>query len=131
MTPRREAAIDISSIESQLRAIERNEGTGTLEIDSGVSLRVSSLSKPFSHKIGVTKAALMRYYTRIGQFFSCTCRIERLLLKRYPDGVGGPMFFQQNAGAKVPSVVRGPFWRLSRWRGTCATLSGSAVCRRR
>ena len=65
MTPRREAAIDISSIDSQLRAIERNEGTGTLEIDSGVSLRVSSLSKPFSHKIGVTKAALMRYYTRI------------------------------------------------------------------
>ena len=28
------------------------------------------------------------------------------MLKRYPDGVAGSMFFQQNAGEHVPDVVR-------------------------
>jgi bifunctional non-homologous end joining protein LigD len=28
------------------------------------------------------------------------------VLKRYPDGVAGPMFFQQNAGEHVPEAVR-------------------------
>jgi bifunctional non-homologous end joining protein LigD len=29
-----------------------------------------------------------------------------LVLKRYPDGVGGPLFYQQNAGTAVPKGVR-------------------------
>ena len=106
MTPCKKAAIDISGVDSQLRAIERSDGTGTLEIDSGISLRVSSLAKPYFPEVGVTKGALMRYYTRIWLVLQPHLQDRALVLKRYPDGVGGPMFFQQNAGAKVPSVVR-------------------------
>ncbi len=105
MTPRR-TTIDLSHVDAQLRAIERSDGTGTLEIDSKISLRVSSLGKQFFPEIGVTKGALMRYYTRIWPVLQPHLQDRALVLKRYPDGVGGPMFFQQNAGAKVPSVVR-------------------------
>ncbi|MDQ2665612.1 MAG: DNA polymerase domain-containing protein [Gemmatimonadota bacterium] len=33
-------------------------------------------------------------------------RDRPLVLKRYPDGASGPMFFQQNAGEHVPGIVR-------------------------
>jgi bifunctional non-homologous end joining protein LigD len=104
LTPRRRRA-DYRHVESQLRAIERGADEGELELDEGV-LRVSSLSKPYFPKSGVTKGDLMRYYTRVAPFLLPEIEGRALVLKRYPDGVDGPMFFQQNAGDHVPDTVR-------------------------
>jgi bifunctional non-homologous end joining protein LigD len=54
----------------------------------------------------VTKGGLMRYYTRLSPLLLPHIDGRPLVLKRYPDGVGGPMFFQQDAGPHVPDVVR-------------------------
>ena len=68
-------------------------------------LRVSSLDKQFFAN-GVTKGAVMRYYARIWPEIHPFMKDRPLVLKRYPDGASGPMFFQQNAGAHVPGAVR-------------------------
>lgn len=95
-----------SDVASQLRAIERSDGDGVVEFGDGVCLKVSSLGKVFFPAGGVTKGDLMRYYTRVWPVLGPHMQDRALVLKRYPDGVGGPMFFQQNAGAHVPDGVR-------------------------
>ena len=105
MTPRKRAE-NHADIEAQLRMLERGDGEGELSFGRGVTLHVSSLAKPYFPKAGVTKGALMRYYTRVAPMLLPEIEGRALVLKRYPDGVTGPMFFQQNAGEHVPDVVR-------------------------
>ena len=94
------------SVEAQLRAIERGDGEGELDLGRGVMLHVSSLNKVYFPYVGVTKGALMRYYAHIAPVLLPQIQGRPLVLKRYPDGVAGPMFFQQDAGPHVPDVVR-------------------------
>jgi bifunctional non-homologous end joining protein LigD len=105
MTPRRVGA-DFADVESQLRALERGADEGDITFARGATLHVSSLSKPFFPQAGITKGALMRYYTRVAPFLLPQIEGRALVLKRYPNGVDGPMFFQQNAGEHVPDAVR-------------------------
>jgi bifunctional non-homologous end joining protein LigD len=105
MTPRKRLE-DFRGIEAQLRALERGDGEGTLTFAGDATLHVSSLSKPYFPEAGITKGTLMRYYTRVARFLLPEIDGRALVLKRYPDGVSGPMFFQQNAGARVPNAVR-------------------------
>jgi len=105
MTPRKRTE-DFAGVEAQLRALERGDGEGELTFSRGATLHVSSLSKPFFPKAGITKGGLMRYYTRVAPFLLSQIDGRALVLKRYPDGVAGPMFFQQNAGEHVPDAVR-------------------------
>jgi bifunctional non-homologous end joining protein LigD len=105
MTPRR-ADTDFAAVESQLRALERGADEGDITFGRGAPLHVSSLSKPFFPEAGITKGALMRYYTRVAPFLLPQIDGRALVLKRYPNGVDGPMFFQQNAGEHVPDGVR-------------------------
>src|SRR5215210_7112127 len=105
MTPRKRA-VDFSDVETQLRTLERGDGEGELSLGGGATLHVSSLGKSYFPKAGVTKGGLMRYYTRVAPMLLPEIEGRALVLKRYPDGVTGPMFFQQNAGEHVPDVVR-------------------------
>lgn len=104
---RRKTAVDYAAVEAQLDAIERGgDDDGELTISPGVRLHVSSLSKPFFPKAGITKGGLMRYYTRVAPLLLPQLEGRPLVLQRYPNGVAGPMFFQQNAGDHVPGAVR-------------------------
>src|SRR5688500_8572486 len=105
MTPRRRAE-DFAGVEAQLRTLERGDGEGERTFGHGATLHGSSLSKPFFPEAGITKGALMRYYTRVAPYLLPQIEGRALVLKRYPDGVAGPMFFQQNAGEHVPDAVR-------------------------
>ena len=95
---------DPTDLARQLDHIERDGGTGDLTIGRKGTLHVSSLGKPYFAN-GVTKGALMRYYASVWPALAPHVRDRPLVLKRYPDGASGPMFFQQNAG-DVPDVVR-------------------------
>jgi bifunctional non-homologous end joining protein LigD len=95
-----------ADVEAQLAALERGPGEGELDLGRGVSLHVSSLAKVYFPEAGITKGALMRYYTRVSPVLLPHIAGRPLVLKRYPDGVGGPMFFQQDAGPHLPDVVQ-------------------------
>lgn len=106
MTPTRGTSTGTDDVEAQLRALERRSGTGEIGIGRGASLHVSSLGKLYFPLTGATKGALMRYYTRVWPQLQPHLKDRPLVLKRYPEGVGGPMFFQQNAGPDTPDAVR-------------------------
>ena len=94
------------SVVAQLEAIERDGGDGDLSLGRDVKLHVSSLGKVYFPDAGVTKGALMRYYARVAPALLPQMDGRPLVLKRYPEGVAGEMFFQQDAGPHVPDVVR-------------------------
>ena len=99
------AAPSAARVEAQLRQIERDGGSGKVDFGRGGTLQVSSLGKPYFEN-GITKGALMRYYANVWSALMPHVRDRPLVLKRYPDGASGPMFFQQNAGENVPDSVR-------------------------
>jgi bifunctional non-homologous end joining protein LigD len=96
----------LRDVDSQLRELEAGEGEGELVLVRGSKLRVSNLGKVFFPDIGLTKGGLMRYYASVWPVLKPHIADRPLVLKRFPDGVGGSMFFQQNAGSRVPSAVR-------------------------
>jgi bifunctional non-homologous end joining protein LigD len=104
-TPRRGVS-PAGSVVEQLDAIERAGGDGDVSLGRGVTLHVSSLDKVYFPDAGVTKGALMRYYAQVAPALLPQLEGRPLVLKRYPEGVTGEMFFQQDAGPHVPEVVR-------------------------
>lgn len=90
----------------QLDEIESSGGDGILNFGRGRTLRVSSLGKVYFPEAGITKGKLMRYYAAVASAILAATKDRPLILKRYPDGIEGPSFFQQNAGETVPDGVR-------------------------
>ena len=90
----------------QLVEIESAGGDGLVEFGRGKSLHVSSLGKPFFPETGITKGDLMRYYALVASFLLPIIKDRPLILRRYPNGIAGSSFFQQNAGDNVPDGVR-------------------------
>ncbi|HEU4628947.1 MAG TPA: DNA ligase D [Gemmatimonadaceae bacterium] len=91
---------------AQLERIEAEGGDGTLVLTRGVTLDVSSLGKIFFPEPGYTKGDLFRYYARVSPVLLPILADRPLVLRRYPNGVEGSSFFQQNAPEQVPDAVR-------------------------
>jgi bifunctional non-homologous end joining protein LigD len=84
------------AIVSQLDEIRRAGGDGVLELARGTSLSVSSLDKLYFPKDGFSKGDLMRYYATVASAILPAIKDRPLILKRYPSGIDGSSFFQQN-----------------------------------
>ena len=91
---------------AQVEQLNREGGEGTLHLGPRATLQVSSLDKVFFSAEGITKGDLMRYYATVASVLLPVMKDRPLILKRFPNGIDGPSFFQQNAGAKVPPGVR-------------------------
>jgi bifunctional non-homologous end joining protein LigD len=96
----------IDAIVEQLERIESAGGSGTLELGRGRSLDVSSLGKVFFPEDGYTKGDIMRYYTRVSPYLLPALADRPLVLRRFPNGITGQSFYQQNAPDEVPDGVR-------------------------
>jgi bifunctional non-homologous end joining protein LigD len=89
---------------AQIEKLQRERRDGELTFPSGKTLHVSSLDKVFFDESGITKGDVMRYYALVAPVLLPLLDGRPLILKRYPNGIGGPSFFQQNAGAHPPGV---------------------------
>lgn len=69
-------------------------------------LTLSNLDKVMYPAAGFTKGEVVDYYTRVAPVLLPHVRNRPLTVKRYPDGVGGPFFFEKNAPAHTPCWVR-------------------------
>jgi len=55
---------------------------------------------------GITKADLAEYHHRVAPVLVRHLAGRPLMLQRFPEGIGGPGFYQKEAGRGVPSWVR-------------------------
>jgi len=76
-----------------------------VEID-GRRLSLSNLDKVFYPEVGFTKGGVIDYYTRVAPALLGHLRSRPLTLKRYPDGVHGPYFYEKQCPGHRPGWVR-------------------------
>ena len=81
-------------------------------------VRLTNLRKLFWPQLGITKAALLQYYFDIAPALIPHVGHRAIVMKRYPNGIGGTFFFMKRAPTPRPS-----------WISTCAIehASGSII----
>ena len=101
-----------------------------LEVDiDGRRLSLSNLDKVFYPETGFTKGQLIDYYTRVAPVLLGHLRGRPLTLKRYPDGVTGPYFYEKQCPRHRPDWVKtAPIW--SRHNSRTIDYSSPTTCRR-
>lgn len=71
----------------------------------GRALRLSNLDKVLYPEAAFTKAGVIDYYRRISDRLLPHLRARPLTLKRYPNGVEGPYFYEKECPAHRPDWV--------------------------
>jgi len=89
----------------QLTDLENSRRDGVLVLPDGGRLNVTNLHKVFWPKRKVTKGDLFRYYARVAPFLLPAVADRPLVMKRFPNGVAAPPFYQHRA-PDVPDGVR-------------------------
>jgi bifunctional non-homologous end joining protein LigD len=99
------------SLLDQLSELESSRKDGLVQLPDGEELKVTNLHKLFwpldkaRGRPALTKGDLMRYYVRVAPFILPAVADRPLVMKRFPNGVGGPPFYQHRA-PDVPSGIR-------------------------
>ena len=104
-TRRSTGARSPNPVAAQLEKIQAAGGDGLVALGRGASLQVSSLDKLYFPEDGFSKGDLMVYYATVAPAILPAIKDRPLILKRYPDGIERPSFFQQNV-KDVPDGVR-------------------------
>ena len=86
----------------------------TVEID-GRTLRLTNLDKVLYPEVGFTKAHVIDYYRRVAPVLLPHLRGRAVTLKRYPDGVEGPHFYEKSCPPHRPGwLTTAPIWSEGR-----------------
>jgi len=72
----------------------------------GRQLKLSNLDKVLYPAVGLTKAQVIDYYTRVAPAMLPHLHGRPLTLKRYPDGVSSSYFYEKNCPSHRPPWVR-------------------------
>ena len=72
----------------------------------GHTLSLSNLAKVLYPAVGFTKGEVIDYYTRVAPVLLPHLRNRPLTLKRYPNGVEAPYFYEKNCPSHAPEWVR-------------------------
>src|SRR5438445_5281877 len=75
-------------------------------IVEGKKLAVSNLNKVLYPKAGFTKGQVIDYYIRVAPFLLPHLKDRPLTMKRYPNGVDQPFFYEKNCPAHRPNWVK-------------------------
>src|SRR5213595_3918294 len=75
-------------------------------IVDGKKLAVSNLNKVLYPKAGFTKGEIIDYYIRIAPVLLPHLKDRPLTMKRYPNGVDQPFFYEKNCPSHRPSWVK-------------------------
>jgi bifunctional non-homologous end joining protein LigD len=77
----------------------------------GKHLKLTNLDKVLYPAVGFTKGQVIDYYARIAPVLVPHLKNKPLTLKRYPNGVNEPPFFEKNATKHRPDWVKtAPIW---------------------
>jgi bifunctional non-homologous end joining protein LigD len=83
----------------------------------GKKLKLSNLDKVLYPKAGFTKGQVIDYYTRISPAVLPHLRERALTLKRYPNGVNAPYFYEKRSPEHRPEWVKtSPVWSFGKER---------------
>jgi bifunctional non-homologous end joining protein LigD len=100
------SAKQIEQLVAQLDELERTRKNGNLKLPNGDTMEVTNLHKVFWPAVKKTKGDLIRYYAKVSPYILPVVDNRPLVMKRLPNGVDGPFFYQHRAPEPVISNVR-------------------------
>jgi bifunctional non-homologous end joining protein LigD len=103
---RAEYAASTSGVVDQLLDLETRKRDGEVLLPNGDKLRVTNLSKIIWPAIKGTKGELLRYYATVAPLILPAVDDRPLVMKRSPNGVDKPFFYQQHHPETPPKGVR-------------------------
>jgi bifunctional non-homologous end joining protein LigD len=68
-------------------------------------VKLTNLQKPFWPALGLTKGDLIRYYVDVAPVLLPHIRDRAMVMRRYPNGAGGPSFFMKRAPTPRPDWI--------------------------
>jgi bifunctional non-homologous end joining protein LigD len=78
----------------------------TLDLESdGQRVHLTHLNKIYFPNVGLKKRDLLAYYYRMAEYILPFLKDRPMVLRRYPDGVGGKAFFQKEAPSFLPDWI--------------------------
>jgi bifunctional non-homologous end joining protein LigD len=78
----------------------------TMDIESdGHRVHLVNLNKIYFPELGIKKRELLAYYYRMAKYILPFLKDRPMVLRRYPDGVGGKAFFQKEAPSFLPDWI--------------------------
>jgi bifunctional non-homologous end joining protein LigD len=92
----------IEKVVRQLRELEDARKDGAIELPDGSRLGVTNLAKVFWPKEKLTKGDLLRYYARVSPLILPAVADRPLVMKRFPNGIDKPAFYQQRSRLEQP-----------------------------
>ena len=101
-----DAPLANADVIAQLDAIQASKKDGVLQLEDGQTLRVTNLSKIFWPVQKITKGDLLRYYAEVAPFILPAVEDRPMVMKRFPNGIAGPAFYQQRHKDDPPPGVR-------------------------
>ena len=100
----RDSARELDRVVQQIRALEDARKDGTIELPGGHRLGISNPAKIFWPGPKLTKGDLLRYYTQVSPLILPAVADRPLVMKRFPNGVDKPAFYQQRSRIEKPPV---------------------------
>jgi bifunctional non-homologous end joining protein LigD len=77
-----------------------------LDVESdGQRVHLTHLNKIYFAEVGLKKRDLLAYYYRMAKYILPFLKDRPMVLRRYPDGVGGKAFFQKEAPSFLPDWI--------------------------
>jgi bifunctional non-homologous end joining protein LigD len=92
----------LSGVIEQLNALEDARKDGEIALPNGDRVKVTNLSKMFWPDLKITKGDLLRYYVEASPYILPVVEDRPLVMKRFPNGVGGKAFYQQRSREEKP-----------------------------
>jgi len=99
-------AQEIDAVVEQLNELEKFRKNGKLKLPDGDTLDITNPHKVFWPAIKKTKGDLIRYYAKIAPFILPVIDNRPLVMKRLPNGVDQPFFYQHRGPEQPPPGVR-------------------------
>jgi bifunctional non-homologous end joining protein LigD len=94
--------------------IPADRGAAVVEAAPGRSVQLTNLDKVFFPERNFRKRDLLQYYADVAPLIVPHVRDRPMVLKRYPNGIGGAFFYMKRTPANRPA-----------WLRTCAVEHGS------
>ena len=92
--------------DKQQPLVVRDERDHAVVVADGTEVRLSNPDKVLYPAVGFTKRDVVDYAARVAEVLLPHLEGRPLTLKRYPDGVDGPFFYEKNAPSHRPPWVR-------------------------
>jgi len=97
------SASTASDAEKELRTGHQE----TMDVESdGQRVHLTHLNKIYFPEVGLKKRDLLAYYYRMADYILPFLKDRPMVLRRYPDGVGGKAFFQKEAPSFLPDWIK-------------------------